>query len=136
MLAVLVISLVLAGPLAGVALGLASRRLAIKHGRMINVSMAALLMLCMAVLVASVSLPGPASRYVAGSVGWYLRSWLAAPGIGLLIATPTLLALAAAAAPQQRYRPAIFGLVLAYAAMVPMLFAVIFVGCNHAGACL
>ncbi|MGY3265503.1 hypothetical protein ACVWZN_001576 [Lysobacter sp. HA35] len=127
--------LALLGPVLALFLGTATRRLYAPSCRAVASSAAGVLSIAALVVVASTRFPGPAINYLQGSLGWLMRAWLISPGMRLLLALPSVLAFAGAAAPQHRFRLAVAAGILAYASMVPLALVLLFVGCNYAGAC-
>lgn len=129
------IAWILAGPFIGLLAGAGVRRLAHPARRTLLALLGVMLVIVVGVVILSASFPGPAVRYATGSVGSIVREWAVSPGIGFILAVPTLVAAIGAAWPQARYQGLITGALAAYGLMPPLALLLLFSGCNHAGAC-
>jgi len=127
--------LALVGPVVGYLLGMGVRRWLQPGWRTLWGIFGVVLLLEALAATSSARFHGPAVNYQPGSLGLAIRGWLVAPGIRALPGLPAAFALVAAAGPAPRFKlPAV--LILAYGAMVPLFFVVLFASCNFAGACL
>lgn len=126
----------LVGPLVGLVVGTWLRRLLHPSRRAVLGVLAAVFAFALLVAVLSAQYPGPEGQYAQGSFSWAIRHFLIAPGITLLLAIPSLVALAGASIPQERHNGVIVGGLATYGSMPPLVLLLLFVGCNHAGACL
>lgn len=126
----------LVGPLIALVVGTWLRRLLRPSRRAVLGVLAAVFTFAFLVAVLSAQYPGPEGQYTQGSFSWAMRHFVIAPSITLLLAIPSLLALAGACVPQERNRGVIVGGLAAYGSMPPLVLLLLFVGCNHAGACL
>ncbi len=126
----------LVSPLLGTIFGIVVRRMLAPSRRIIFAAGVFMVFAAGGVIVASASYPGPAVTYVAGSIGWFARQLIAAPGIWLLVGIPFVVALVGAAVAQSKSRVTWMMLIAAYGSMPPLILLLLFNGCNYAGACL
>lgn len=99
--------------------------------------LAVALVIIVASAAASSAYPGPAGQYWPDSFAWTIRERLVYPSGMLVLATPVLIALAAAyVVPGGARRAAALAATAGVLSIPVALLVLLFNGCNYAGACL